>query len=268
MSWILPRARESAARYNFPHDLPGMNRRAIVLGATGAVGSALTRELLASPAWEGVRILTRKPTVIFRDAPGVEKLTAQVVETSHLEMETARAAEGAQAAFCTMGIGQPRKVSREEFWQVDVEQTTAFARACRAAGVRHYTLLSSIGADPDSRNFYLRVKGMAEARAQALGFDRVSFFRPSLLVTRQIRYGLMDRLTQALYPRISWMLPSRFHEVRVEDLGRAFCLSAEAVPETAVERLTHPDVVRLLAKSRDDLRPGGSAPERKKNLRA
>jgi len=223
-----------------------MTRRAIVLGATGAVGSALTRELLASRAWESVTIVTRRPTAVFRDAPGVEKLTAHVVEMSRVEEGAARLAEGTHAAFCTMGLGQPSKASREQFWQVDVEQSTAFARACRAAGVRHYSLLSSVGADPDARSYYLRVKGTAESRAQALGFDRVSFFQPCLLATREIRYGVRDRLMQALYPKISWMLPSRFHEVRVEDLGRAMRLNAEAASARAVERLTYADVVRLL----------------------
>lgn len=223
-----------------------MNRRAIVLGATGAVGSALTRELLASPAWESVRALPRRSTETFRDAPGAEKLTVHVVEMPCLEAATARAAEGAHAAFCTMGIGQPRKVSRDEFWRVDVELATAFARGCRAASVRHYTLLSAVGADPESRNFYFKVKGTAEARAQALGFERGSFFRPSLLVTREIRYGLQDRLMQMVYAKISWMLPSRFRGVRVEDLGRAMRLNAEAAPGAAVERLTYADVVRFL----------------------
>jgi uncharacterized protein YbjT (DUF2867 family) len=221
-------------------------RRALVLGATGAVGSALTRELLASPAWESVKILTRRPTESFRDVPGAEKLTAHVVEMSRLEAEAAGAARGASAAFCTMGLGQPRKVAREEFWAVDVELSTAFARACRSAGVGHYTLLSAVGADPSSKNFYFHVKGTAESRAQALGFDRVTFFRPSLLATPRARYGFFDGLMQALYPKVSWMLAPRFHEIRVEDLGRAMRLNAEAASKAPVETLTYPDVARLL----------------------
>ena len=49
-------------------------------------------------------------------------------------------ARNCHAAFSTMGIGQPRKVAKQEFWKVDVEQNTAFARACKIAGVRHFSL--------------------------------------------------------------------------------------------------------------------------------
>ena len=200
--------------------------RAIVIGATGAVGSALTRDLLASPRCSAVTILTRRATDIFTVVPGAEKLTRRVVDLDQLEIQAREPASGCDAAFCTMGIGQPRKVSRLEFWKVDVEYASAFARACQAAGVRHMSLLTSVGADATSRTYYLRVKGSVEAAYRAVGFARLSLFRPSLLVARETRYGMQDWVTQLVFPRLSWMLPSRYHEIRVEELGRAMRLNA------------------------------------------
>jgi len=48
-----------------------------------------------------------------------------------------------------------------------------------------------------------------------------------LLATREIRYGLQDWIAQKMFPRVSWALPRRFHEIAVEDPGRAMCLNAE-----------------------------------------
>src|SRR5882757_2793078 len=110
-----------------------------------------------------------------------------------------------------MGVGQPRKMAKDEVRKVDVDYTAAFARGVRSAGVRHISLLSSTAADPAARSFYLRLKGDAEAGVAAAGISRTSFFRPSLLVTREIRYGLQDRLTQFLFPLVSPLLPGRFH---------------------------------------------------------
>ena len=45
-----------------------------------------------------------------------------------------------------------------------------------------------------------------------------SLFRPSLLVTREIRYGLQDRITQRVFPIVAGLLPRRYHQVRVEVL--------------------------------------------------
>lgn len=165
-----------------------------------------------------------------------------------LEPTAAAMGRGASVAFSTLGVGQPRKVSREELWQVDVGYNATFAQGCRSAGIRHFSLLGAVGTDPASRSYYLRTKAKAEKAITAQGFKRASFFRPSLLVTREIRYGLQDRVTQALFPRISRWLPPRWHEIRVEELARAMRLNAERAPTAPVEILHYPECAALLGR--------------------
>jgi len=210
--------------------------RAVVVGATGAVGSALVRELLASTACDQVVALTRRPAESFGLT---QKLRVRVVDFDSLERATRELAAGCAVAFCTLGLGQPRKTTFEEFWRVDVEYAGAFARGAAGAGVRHISLLSSVGANAGSRNPYLRVKGSAEQMMERSGITRVSLFRPSLLVTREIRYGLQDRLTQALFPRVAPLLPKRYHQIRVEDLARAMRTNAERPGPPGVEVLDY-----------------------------
>jgi uncharacterized protein YbjT (DUF2867 family) len=220
--------------------------RAVVIGGTGAVGSSLLRELIASPYCEQVTALVRQepPEGLFDDPKS--KLRIQLVDMEQLGTEAVAPARGCAVAFCTMGIGQPRKVSRAQFFKVDVEYAVAFARACKIAGASHFSLLSSVGANANSRSHYLHVKGIVEERVSELGFDRVSLFRPSLLVTKQIRYGLQDRLTQALFPIAARFLADRYHQIRVEELGRAMQLNAERAGRTGVETLTYRDFRGLL----------------------
>jgi uncharacterized protein YbjT (DUF2867 family) len=206
---------------------------------------------MASARCESVAIVVRRKTEMFAGAKGATKVVERVIEMSRLEEEVAEAAKGAAVAFCTMGTGQPRKVSKEEFWKVDVDYAAAFARACRTAGVRHICLLGSVGASLKSRSYYLRVKGSAENALSSLGFPRTSFFRPSFLLTKAVRYGLQDRVTQAVFPRLSWLLTGRWHEIRVEDLARAMRINAErpAPQDTVqpqVEVLEYPRFTALL----------------------
>jgi uncharacterized protein YbjT (DUF2867 family) len=220
-----------------------MSYRAVIVGATGAVGSALVGELLYSSACTEVIAVTRRPFDAFT---GAAKLRKHVVDFERLERATTEISKSCEAAFCTMGIGQPRKVAFDEFWRVDVEYAGAFARGAAAAGARHISLLSSVGADVASLNPYLRVKGTAERMVEEAGIARTSFFRPSLLVTREVRYGLQDRLTQAVFPLVSPLLPKRYHEVRVEDLARAMRINAEQPGRSGVEVLEFPQFVALV----------------------
>jgi uncharacterized protein YbjT (DUF2867 family) len=222
---------------------------AVIAGATGAVGGAVVRALLESPRCGGVVALARRPVTAFDALPGRAKLTVAVIDYANLESETAARAAECAVAFCTVGIGQPRKVSDAEFRRVDVEYAGAFARGAARAGVRHLSLLSAIGSDASSRNRYVRTKGEAEAAVIAAGVPRTSLFRPSLLVTDDIRYGVQDRLTQALFPLVALLLPRRFRQIHVTDLGRAMQRNAEREAGPGVEYLYYPDYVALLAGS-------------------
>lgn len=220
--------------------------RALVIGATGEVGSALVRELAASPACGGIVALTRRKA---DELQSLSKLVAHIVPFDTLEARAAELGAGCDAAFCTMGVGQPRKVRFEEVRRVDVDYAGAFARGAAAAGVRHISLLSSVGANAASRNPYIRLKGDAERAVSAAGIARTSLFRPSLLVTRQIRYGLQDRVTQALFPVLAPVLPSRYHPIRVEDLGRAMRVNAERPGPDGIEILEYGEFIQLLRTS-------------------
>lgn len=223
---------------------------AIILGGTGAVGSALVRELLGSPRCTRVIAFVRRRSDALAALPNAATRLAMhevsMDELEHATRDVLASSPRASAAFCTLGVGQPRKVSREEHWRVDVEYAGAFARAARAAGAAHFSLLSSVSADETSRSRYLRVKGAAEAAVRSADFPRTSFFRPSLLVTPEIRYGLQDRITQLVFPKISGLLPSRYREVTVAELGRAMRLNAERPASTPVEVLHHDDFRALL----------------------
>ena len=71
--------------------------------------------------------------------------------------------------------------SQAAFRAVDFDMVVAFARAAAAAGARRMVTVSSVGADPGSANFYLRIKGEMEAALEALGFERLDIFQPGLL---------------------------------------------------------------------------------------
>jgi uncharacterized protein YbjT (DUF2867 family) len=104
-----------------------------------------------------------------------------------------------------------------------------FATACKAAGIGHFQLLSAVGANAKSSSFYLKTKGELQNAIIALGFERTSFFQPSMILTPTNRYGFMQGLMLAVWPALSVVLVGglrKFRGVNVETLGRAIAKNA------------------------------------------
>eukprot|EP01102_Stenamoeba_stenopodia_P005807 TRINITY_DN16530_c0_g1_i1.p1 TRINITY_DN16530_c0_g1~~TRINITY_DN16530_c0_g1_i1.p1 ORF type:complete len:251 (-),score=44.64 TRINITY_DN16530_c0_g1_i1:102-854(-) len=215
---------------------------AVIYGASGAVGRSVLRELLASPKCTKVVSLGRrelpKDSFTEREKESLDaKLVQHVINPDSIEddINTRSLVDGCDVAICTVGVGQPSAVTTEELHKVDVGYAVAFAKGCKRAGVKHYSLLSAVSADDTSSITYSRVKGLAEKGVREVGFQRTSFLRPSLIVTPEVRYGFKDAFNQAVFPKISWMFPSAYHEIKVEDLGRCFVLNTERPPPTETD---------------------------------
>ena len=105
----------------------------VMTGATGAVGGEVVRTLATMPDVERVTLLGR------REFRGVSdpKIGSSVVDLGDPASYTSLL-PGHEAAICTVGVGQPTKVSKEEFVRIDKDLVLAFAVACKEAGVRHF----------------------------------------------------------------------------------------------------------------------------------
>lgn len=219
----------------------------LLLGATGAVGSHVARTCAQMPDVSKLTLLGR------RRLEGVSHEEVDQVEVDIFDPQSyATVLRGHRAAICTLGVGQPSKVSREDFLQIDKIAVRNFATSCRSAGVRHFQLLGSIGADAHSRSFYLRTKGELEEELKALGFERLSLFQPSMILTPTNRYGATQALALAIWPWLNPILVGgmrRYRGIAVDRLGRAIALNlrkdasgVEVLRWDAIEGLAEGDI--------------------------
>jgi uncharacterized protein YbjT (DUF2867 family) len=157
-------------------------RIALLAGATGLVGGYLLQELLDSPDHSRVYAVTRRP--LGREHP---RLANRIVQFDRLESQLKGTV--CTDAYCCLGTTIADAGSQEAFRKVDLEYVLAFARAAKAAQAQRFVVLSSVGADPGSKNFYLRVKGEMEQAVSSLGFSGLDILQPSLLLgwRRQMR---------------------------------------------------------------------------------
>jgi uncharacterized protein YbjT (DUF2867 family) len=217
----------------------------VMLGATGAVGGEVLQTLLHMDTVQRITLLGRRDVAWASN----HKLVQHVVDV-HDPASYAEFLPGHTTSICTFGVGEPSKAERAEFTRVDHDAPLAFATACKAAGVKHFRLLSAVGASSKSRSFYLRTKGELEQSLIALGFDRLSLFHPSMILTPTNRYGLSQAVVLGVWPKLSPLLVGPMRKLRgikVEDLGRAMACNTTGNGQPRVEILEWDQFMTLSA---------------------
>ena len=131
--------------------------------------------LLESPDFGRVFAVTRRP--LGREHP---RLANRIVQFEQIESQLKNVT--CHVALCALGTTIRQAGSQEAFRRVDVDTVLAFARAAKAAQAQRFVVVSSVGADPGSKNFYLRTKGEMEQALTGIGFACLDILQPSVLL--------------------------------------------------------------------------------------
>jgi uncharacterized protein YbjT (DUF2867 family) len=149
-------------------------KTALMIGATGLVGSQLLTQLLEDARFDKVLAFGRRPTGIAHP-----KLDEHRIDFDAPPSWSSRVK--GDVAFSSLGTTRKQAGSQAAQKKVDYDYQLAFAKAAARNGVPTYVLVSAASADPKSSLFYSRIKGELDRDVQQLGFERVRIMRPSLL---------------------------------------------------------------------------------------
>jgi uncharacterized protein YbjT (DUF2867 family) len=197
----------------------------LLLGATGLVGGHILTHLLNNEYCGRVVALTRSA---IQHADAFSRLDARIVDFDN--PDSWRDQVVADQTFCALGTTIKKAGSRDAFRRVDFEYPLTIARAALGGGCRHFLLVSAMGADPHSRVFYNRVKGQLEAAILGLGFDRVSIFRPSLLLGDRREFRPGEAAGQVLGRWLRFAIPRRYRPIHARTVAAAMVRIAAANP--------------------------------------
>jgi len=191
----------------------------VMIGATGAVGGEALKSLLKIQNHSRLSLLGRRPVEGINDT----KVTQHKINI--FDPNTyAGILEGHTTAICTLGVGQPSKISKEDFLKIDKVAVIDFAKACKKAGIKHFELLPSVGISAQSSQYYLRAKGELVEELKTMKFDRLSIFQPSMILTPTNRYGVSQGILLFITPLLKPFLLGglrQYRGIKVEKLGAA-----------------------------------------------
>lgn len=170
--------------------------KAILLGATGAIGRDLVHQLLQDDRFTELYLLVRR----IPEGLSSPKLRIELLDLDQPDQWPEL--PEADVLFSSLGTTLRDAGSQAAQYRVDYGYQYEVARRAAARGVPHYVLVSSWGAKPKARSFYSRMKGELEEAVQALPFRRISILRPPLLLRPgSTRSG--ERLTAAVLRGLS-----------------------------------------------------------------
>jgi uncharacterized protein YbjT (DUF2867 family) len=149
-------------------------KTALVIGATGLVGSNLVDLLLADPGFSKVILFLRKPS--GRKDP---KLEEHVIDFDR--PDTWRDLVKGDVLFSCLGTTLKKAGSKEAQYRVDYTYQFEFAKAAAAAKVHTYVLISSSYSSPRSKIFYSRMKGELDRDVKMLNFPSIHIIKPGIL---------------------------------------------------------------------------------------
>lgn len=154
---------------NQPHP-----RTALLLGGSGLVGGFCLQRVLEENWYQKVISLGRRELPVTHPRLTQYSIAFESLETLDLPP--------VDDVFCALGTTIRKAGSQAAFRRVDFDFTVAAAGLGLKQGARQFVLVSSIGADPQSGNFYLRTKGEVEEAIERLAYSALHVFRPSLLL--------------------------------------------------------------------------------------
>ncbi len=194
-------------------------KTAVLLGATGLIGSKLLQMLLESSDYTKVSILVRKPVDIKHS-----KLHVHLIDFGNAE-NYRQALDQGDVIFCCIGTTM-KKVNgnKVKYRSIDYDIAVNAAKWGMEKGFSHFSIVSAIGADSRSSNFYLRLKGEVEDTISSLGYSTLDIFRPSLLMGKRKDQRAEERFAQMVFPVISFLFAGgwrKYKPVKAESVARA-----------------------------------------------
>lgn len=222
-----------------------MSKSIVFLGASGAVGSATLENLLDFSIVNKLLLLGRRKLSVDNHI----NLNQQIIDITD-KSTYENLITGYDTAICTLGVGEPSKASKDDFVNIDKTAVLDFAMSCKANGVKHFQLLSSIGSNASSKSFYLRTKGELNEALEDLKFERLSIFQPSMILTPSNRYGLSQAIILKVWPKLDFLLQGearKYRGIKVDELGKAIANNI-LTTATGTEYLQYNQFKNLISK--------------------
>ena len=194
-----------------------MENTGVIIGATGAVGREIVNKILSGEYYDRIYILGRSSISKLPDDSRLEKIIIDF-DNIDFDMDILENAD----VFASLGTTLKIAGTKENQRKIDVDYTVNFAKLCEGK-VRSFNVVSAIGANSKSKNFYNSLKGELEDALKELNLGVLRIFQPSLLISKREDGRFLEELFIKVSPLFKFLLRGKmkkYSPIEVSLLGK------------------------------------------------
>ncbi|OIQ27745.1 MAG: nucleoside-diphosphate sugar epimerase [Bacteroidetes bacterium MedPE-SWsnd-G2] len=219
-----------------------MGKTAIILGATGLTGGLLLSRLLEDIEYSKVKVFGRRSC-------GIKHFKIEEYIIDLLELKKYKQEFTADVVFCCIGTTKAKSSDKEVYRAIDYGIPVNAAKLCQLNVIRKFIVISAIGADPNSKVFYNRLKGEMEQAILKFKIPQTYILQPSLIVGPRDEQRLGERMAKyvlkALQPILKGPL-SNYQSISAKSISSCMVYLAKYGCDTV--KITSQNI-KIIAKS-------------------
>lgn len=218
-----------------------MSHKAIIVGASGLIGSELLKLVSASYAFNEILLINRRPLNI--SGPKIQEIVIDFDKLADISDKIS-----GDIIFSCLGTTRGKTPDAAQYRKIELDYTLNIAKYGLNNGVKQFHYVSSLGADTSSSNSYLKLKGEVENLLKTLSFNSLHIYQPSFLTGERKENRIAEKLMAPLMSLINPLLVGKLRKYQ--------SISAEAVAKAMLNQslknkegiFTYPsDIIKQLA---------------------
>jgi uncharacterized protein YbjT (DUF2867 family) len=184
-------------------------KTATIIGSSGMTGSYLFKVLLQDKNFETIRVIVRHNTP--KRVANMEVMPVDFTDADAYK----NAIAGSDVVFCTIGTTQKKvKGDRALYKKIDFDIPVNAARYCKETGCEKFIVVSAVGANSKSSNFYLRLKGEVEDAIKSSGLNTIHIMQPSMLLGHRREKRIGESVAQRIMKLFSFILIGKLQKYK------------------------------------------------------
>ena len=210
-----------------------------LFGPTGLIGNEILKLLENDSDFEKINVVSRRPVELKS-----RKSSLNIIDfkdfNSYLDV-----IDGSDVVLAAIGTTQSKvSFNKKKYREIDFDIISNAVKACKEKNVKHFSFVSSAGADINNKSFYLKLKGEIEKEVESKQLNSSTVYRPSLLLGNRKENRFGEKVAQILIPLISFLFPDNYKPIKASDVAKAMVTESKKI-EPGFKIYHYRDILKL-----------------------